>query len=702
MAKGAYIGVAKQTYKNSLGDLAVGSTVNLKVNGTAREFLIVHQGRPSTLYDSSCNGTWLLMKDIYENRQWHSSNVNDYANSTIHSYLNSTFLNLFETNIREVIKQVKLPYRAGSGTSKTVTSGANGLSAKIFLLSSTEVSFNHDYMPTNEGVELSYFAGCVDNGNDSKRVANYNGSATYWWLRSPHTYYSISALDVSANGGWRRNDCSSSYGIRPALVLPSNLSAANGIVTGEVAESVSTGIARKIKKGYVGVYTQSDVVTTVTGGPASSTCSESKPVWDTEQSKYVLPSGGYVTSISDLRDNYAPDPPPVYYIITDRTTYYSVDESTSTTTYKKCVRVAGPVARKIKKGYIGVGGVARPFWSGGELAYYGTITPLMEGRTNIAAASVGEYAIFFGGTIAVASPCSTVEIYSKSLTLTSIDYISNAQRNAAASSIPNYAIFGGGYTSNYTGLVVAYDSSLTRHTPIGLDTNRAELAATSIGGYALFGGGLGSLGGRSDVETYNNSLTRGKANGLSIARYALAATSVGNYALFCGGEFNNGGMSDVDAYDSMLTHTIPPNKLSLGRRALAAATAKNHALFAGGYSGSSSAYHAPNVDVYSDSLTKGSSIILPVGRSYLAATSVGEFAVFGGGLATISNVEDETNAVDVFDASLTNKSSSVSALSEKKYHVAAATIGNYALFGGGYSYDNGNIYHKTVDVYTTD
>lgn len=41
------------------------------------------------------------MKDIYENRQWHSSNTNDYANSTIHSYLNSTFLNLFESNIKE-------------------------------------------------------------------------------------------------------------------------------------------------------------------------------------------------------------------------------------------------------------------------------------------------------------------------------------------------------------------------------------------------------------------------------------------------------------------------------------------------------------------------------------------------------------------------------------------------------------------------
>ena len=49
------------------------------------------------------------MEDIYENRQWHSSNVNDYANSTIHAYLNNQFLALFDANIQAQIKQVSLP-----------------------------------------------------------------------------------------------------------------------------------------------------------------------------------------------------------------------------------------------------------------------------------------------------------------------------------------------------------------------------------------------------------------------------------------------------------------------------------------------------------------------------------------------------------------------------------------------------------------
>ena len=228
----------------TLSSKAIGSTIKLKVNGSARNFIVVHQGKPSSVYDDSCNGTWLLMQDIYENRAWHSSNTNDYANSTIHSYLNSTFLNLFESNIKNAIKQVKLPYRKGSGTSTTVTSGSNGLSAKIFLLSATETSFDFSYMPSGEGAELAYFKGCADNSSDSKRVAKLNGSATGWWLRSPYCNFFNYALDVFSNGDWSNNVCSISYGIRPALILPSTLLVSDdGTVSTNTAPSTPGSIS---------------------------------------------------------------------------------------------------------------------------------------------------------------------------------------------------------------------------------------------------------------------------------------------------------------------------------------------------------------------------------------------------------------------------------------------------------------------------
>jgi hypothetical protein len=233
-----------------LGDMAVGSTVKIKVNGTLTDFLIVHQGKPSSVYDDSCNGTWLLMKDIYEKRQWDSSNTNDYAGSTIHSYLNSTLLNLFESNIKNAIKRVKIPYRKDSGASTTVTSGSNGLSAKIFLLSATETSFSFGTMPSGEGAELAYFKGCADNGQDSKRVAYLNGSVTNWWLRSPYCGNdSHGALYVNPGGMWSASDCSYSFGIRPALILPSTLLVSDdGTVSANTAPAInasSTNLGEK-------------------------------------------------------------------------------------------------------------------------------------------------------------------------------------------------------------------------------------------------------------------------------------------------------------------------------------------------------------------------------------------------------------------------------------------------------------------------
>ena len=209
----------------ALSSKAVGSIVKIKVNGTLRDFIVVQQGKPSSIYDESCNGTWLLMKDLYESRQWHSSNVNDYANSTIHKWLNNEFLNLIDANIRAQIRQAKIPYRPGSGTSMSVNSGANGLSAKIFLLSNIEVGGQTDwsYMP-HDGAKLAYFEYGTGTSANNKRLAYLNGSAANWWLRSPNTYYSLNAWLVSSNGNSNNTgNCSLSYGIRPALILPSSL-----------------------------------------------------------------------------------------------------------------------------------------------------------------------------------------------------------------------------------------------------------------------------------------------------------------------------------------------------------------------------------------------------------------------------------------------------------------------------------------------
>ena len=206
-----------------LGTKAVGDIVKLKVNGTAKEFIVVHQGKPSSIYDESCNGTWLLMKDIYENRQWNSSDVNVLETSAIHRYLNSTFLGLFDSDIQGFIKQVKIPYRKGGGSNGTTQQGENGLPCKIFLLSAPEVHYENMFIYSGEGAALSYFASCATNTSDSKRIAYLNGSATAWWLRSLIVSYIELAWLVYPNGNCNSVSVSNSYGIRPVLILPQDM-----------------------------------------------------------------------------------------------------------------------------------------------------------------------------------------------------------------------------------------------------------------------------------------------------------------------------------------------------------------------------------------------------------------------------------------------------------------------------------------------
>ena len=207
-----------------LGSKAVGSIVKLKVGGAAKEFIVVHQGKPSSLYDESCNGTWLLMKDIYENRVWQSGNINKYESSDIHSYLNNTFINLFDNNIKDAIKQVKLPYRKNGGEGQD-QSGANGLVCKIFLLSGYELGFTtNDYsnLPV-DGAKLSYFESGTDSSALNKRIANLNGSAVRWWLRSPRANNDSNVFYVDIYGFFNYEVAYYSYGIRPALILPQDM-----------------------------------------------------------------------------------------------------------------------------------------------------------------------------------------------------------------------------------------------------------------------------------------------------------------------------------------------------------------------------------------------------------------------------------------------------------------------------------------------
>lgn len=229
----------------TLGSLATGSIVNAEVGGQSRRFLVVQQGRPSSMYSTTFDGvTVLLMEGIYSQVGWNNSESNSYQDSTVHRYLNGDFLVTCSSMIQSHVKQVKIPFRAGSGIATTVTSGENGLSAKIWLPSCAEMGMSSESYALEDGVKFAYFTAGFSTEANSKRIAYFNSAPVYWWLRSPYcspNYGGKNAWACNDRGYMNGTPCTSAFGLRPALALPNTLYVTD---TGELTED----------NGLVGVY----------------------------------------------------------------------------------------------------------------------------------------------------------------------------------------------------------------------------------------------------------------------------------------------------------------------------------------------------------------------------------------------------------------------------------------------------------------
>lgn len=220
-------GMARLWYQRGtpLGSYEVGKTIKISVDGKDYDWLVVHQGIPDAgIYDTSCNGTWLLMLDIYEMRKWNDrGGQKNYANSSVHAYLNGAFLGLLESNVKNAIKQVKIPY-CTSGFQSDVKTGANGLLAKVFLPALREVGVDKvNYLDEGlaDGAKLSFFTKGNEDGK-GKRIAMKDGAAMQWWLRTPYKSMHPNGVYLTKADGTvdGPGDSNSTLGVRPCMILP--------------------------------------------------------------------------------------------------------------------------------------------------------------------------------------------------------------------------------------------------------------------------------------------------------------------------------------------------------------------------------------------------------------------------------------------------------------------------------------------------
>lgn len=181
-----------------------GSIIKINENGSPVEFYVAKHD-----YEAGLNGTGrtlVVRKDCYDTRQWSSSNENEYATSTIDSWLNGDYKNLFGVSVGKVIGSTKFKYTPSYDSSVGI------LERAIFLLSVTELGRSANYVNT-EGSALSIAS--------SLQIAYLNSSAVAQWTRSPSTSGPDAAVRLLSDGTVKSTPTSGSNGSRPCFTLPS-------------------------------------------------------------------------------------------------------------------------------------------------------------------------------------------------------------------------------------------------------------------------------------------------------------------------------------------------------------------------------------------------------------------------------------------------------------------------------------------------
>lgn len=188
----------------TLGEKSVGSIVKFNICGNLVNFIVVNQGNPNTsVYDVSCNGTWLLMEQACATCQ--------YSHFT---YLSNNLMSFLDEYVNNSILEVTIPYSKkdseGYGVLGTATK-------KVFVLSGTEMGLSNSNMLV-EGSVLAYFNGL----SAEKRATSFigtDGTLVRCWTRSVGISYGTNVYSCNTSGTLQSEANTNKIAFRPAMVL---------------------------------------------------------------------------------------------------------------------------------------------------------------------------------------------------------------------------------------------------------------------------------------------------------------------------------------------------------------------------------------------------------------------------------------------------------------------------------------------------
>lgn len=149
------------------------------------------------------------------------TNVGGWPASAMRTYVNGTIYNALPSDLQGIIADTTVVSGHGS------TSGEENFTStdKLYLLSTKEVwgkdgTSNEITNDTAEAEtrQLDYYKNLgVTTSNYSGAIKQYNGSNSYWWLRSAKSSKTRSFFMVSSDGGWFISFATGADSVSPAF-----------------------------------------------------------------------------------------------------------------------------------------------------------------------------------------------------------------------------------------------------------------------------------------------------------------------------------------------------------------------------------------------------------------------------------------------------------------------------------------------------
>lgn len=191
------LGMAQQFFK-------VGDSKTVNIGGTNYEVQIIGFNHDDKVSGGKAAYSFQLVDCLNQTQQMNTSNTNTggWNGSAMRGRM-STYKSQLPAALRNVIKTVKKKSGTGGGSS----SGTQQTNDDLFLLSEIEIFGTTTYSVAGEGTQYEWYKA----GNS--RIKKVNGSANYWWERSPRSGNTNYFCYVYSSGDADFNSAYDSYGV---------------------------------------------------------------------------------------------------------------------------------------------------------------------------------------------------------------------------------------------------------------------------------------------------------------------------------------------------------------------------------------------------------------------------------------------------------------------------------------------------------